>query len=336
MNNTLQWNVSERASAFHADALVCDLTLPWLPGLENKETTLPRYPASGVDFVSLSIGHDEYGLATTIHHMADVKGRLGAEPDKYVLVESADDILQAKAAGKLAVGLHFQGSEMLEGDASLVQLFYQLGIRHMLLAYNQKNRAADGCHERTDCGLSRYGVRLIEEMNRVGMILDLTHVGYRSSMEAMEVSADPVIFSHSNAYAVKEHPRNLRDEQIKACARKGGLIGINGVGHFLGDNKASTENFIRHIDYMAQLVGPQHVGIGTDYVYFLEQMHRKFLANPERYPEGYPRTIGEREYFPPERLPQVTEALLKRNYPEDEIRGVLGENFLRVARRVWK
>lgn len=219
---------------------------------------------------------------------------------------------------------------MLEGDANLLQLFYDLGIRHMLLAYNQKNRAADGCHERTDSGLSRYGVRLIEEMNRVGMILDLTHVGYRSTMEAIEVSADPVIFSHSNAYAVKEYPRNLRDDQIKACAQKGGLIGINGVGHFLGDNKASTENFLKHIDYVAQLVGPQHVGIGTDYVYFLEQIHRKFLANPER----YPRTIAEREYFPPQLLPQVTEALLKRNYPEEEVRGILGGNFLRIARRV--
>jgi membrane dipeptidase len=330
------WNISEKATALHADALVCDMTLPWLAGYENQDTTLPRYTASGFNFVSLTVGHDRYNLSTTVHHIADVKRRLKAEPEKYILVKAVEDILQAKKEGKLAIGFHFQGSEGLEGDKNMVDIYYELGVRHMLLAYNQKNRACDGCHERTDAGLSRYGVRLIEEMNRVGMILDLTHTGYRSTMEAIEVSEAPVIFSHSNAFAVMEHPRNIRDDQIKACAEKGGLIGINGIGQFLGDDGATTENFVRHIDYLTGLVGPEHLGIGIDFVYYPDQMYRMFLANPDRFPEGYSHKPAAWTYFSPEKLPEVTESLLNRSYSEADIRGILGENFLRVARQIWK
>ncbi len=331
-----QWKVSEQAASLHADALVFDSTLPWLPGYENQDTTLPRYSASGVDFVALTVGHDRFNLTATIRHMADVKTRLRADADKYVFVKTVDDILRAKAEGKLALGFQFQGSEPLEGDKNMVEIYYDLGVRLMLFAYNQKNRAADGCHERTDCGLSRYGVRLIEEMNRIGMILDLSHTGYRSTMEAMEISQAPVIFSHSNAYALKEHSRNIRDDQIKACAQKGGVIGINGIGHFFGSGGATTENFVRHIDYMARLVGPQHVGIGLDFVYYPDQMYRLFMANPERFPEGYSKNPEAWTYFPPEGLPEVTDSLLTRNYSEEDIRGILGQNFLRVAREVWR
>lgn len=331
-----QWNVSEQAAALHADALVCDMTLPWGPRYENQDTTLPRYSASGVDFVSLTIGHDRYNLSATIHHMAEVKAGISAEPDKYIFVESVDDILRAKAEGKLAIGFHFQGSEGLEGDKNMVEVFYKLGVRHMLLAYNKKNKACDGCYERTDSGLSRYGIRLIEDMNRVGMLLDLSHTGYRATMEAMEVSESPVIFSHSNAHALRKTPRNIHDDQIKACATKGGVIGVVGVAYFLSEDEATVEHFVRHIDYMAELVGPQHVGIGFDFVYYPETMRRNILANPEMYPVGIPPKATGCRYLPPERLPEVTEALLKREYSEAEIRGILGQNFLRVFSQVWK
>ena len=332
----LQWRVSERASALHSNSIVCDLTLPWGPGYENKETVLDRYRRSGATFVSLTIGSDWVDLGATMHNIAETKARLRAESDKFVFVKTVEDIERAKAEGKLGIGFHFQGTEGLEGDKNMVHLYYELGVRHMLLAYNARNRAADGCHDRTDCGLSRYGVRLIEEMNRAGMILDLSHTGYRTTIEAMEVSQAPVMFSHSNANALKPHARNIKDDQIKACARKGGLIGINGVGHFLGDNDDSVGNIVRHIDYVAELVGPEHVGLGMDFVYYLDTLHRRFLANPDKFSEGYPKAMGDRRYAPPEQLPKVTEALLERNYSEKEIRWILGENFLRLARQVWK
>lgn len=333
---TAQWEISEDAALLLGDAYVCDMTLPWLADAENKETALPRFRASGFDFVSLSIGVDGVGLGRTLHHLADVKAQILAEPEMYVFVHSVRDIREAKKRGKLALGFHFQGTEMLERDTKLVQLFYDLGIRHMILAYNHKNRAADGCHERTDSGLSHYGVKLVQELNRVGMLLDLSHTGHVSSMEAIEVSEAPVIFSHSNPYAMRPHPRNIRDDQIRACARTGGLIGIVGFGHFMKDNDISAESFVRNIDYVAELVGPEHVGIGLDFVYYPEQFYRQVVVAPERWPQEYLQNLDGFRYFPPEELPRVTEILMRQGYSESEIRGILGENFLRVADQVWK
>jgi len=333
--NNSTWEVSEEAAILHQTALVCDLTLPWSPGYENQHKTLTRYPMSGIDFVSLTIGHDGMGLSATLHHLADVKARIRSQSEKYVFVNSVADILRAKTEGKLAIGFHFQGSEGLEGDANLVEVFYQLGVRHMLLSYNQKNRACDGCHERTNSGLSRFGIKLIKEMERVGMILDLSHTGYKSTMEAMDISRAPVIFSHSNAYALVKHPRNIRDDQIKACGQTGGIIGINGLGIFLGDGKPSVENFVRHIEYVANIVGTDHVCIGLDLVYFPEQMARHYQANPEMYPEGYAPGPGTWETLAPESMPKLTEMLLIRGFSETDIKKILGQNFLRIAEQIW-
>ena len=181
-----------RTDALHDAAVVCDLTLPWGPGYANQDTVLARFRQSGIDFVSLTIGLDRMSLEQTIRHIAAERARFAAlEPEGYVLAESVEDILKAKHAGKLAVGFHFQGSNPLAGDPKMVGLYYRLGVRHMLFAYNQRNMAADGCHEDTDCGLSRYGRALVREMNRVGMIVDCTHTGHRSTMDIVELSADP-------------------------------------------------------------------------------------------------------------------------------------------------
>jgi hypothetical protein len=164
------------------------------------------------------------------------------------------DVHQARQAGKLAVSLNLQGSNNLGRDLNLVQLYYDLGVRQLLLVYNHKNAVGDGCHERTDGGLSRYGIELIQAMNAVGMIVDCSHGGPRTTMEAIEVSNQPVMFTHSNPKALWRHDRNITDEQAKACAARGGLVGAVGVGIFMGDNDASTETYFRHIDYWATLV----------------------------------------------------------------------------------
>jgi len=192
-------------------AVVCDLTLPWGRANENREPTLPRFVQAGFSFVSLTVGMDWTPLTETVQHIAAERRRFLNDPN-VVLVETASDIRRAKSEGSLAVGFHFQGTNPFSSDVNLVELFYRLGVRHALLAYNEKNAVGDGCHERTDGGLSRFGVRLIAEMNRVGMIVDCTHTGYRTSMEAMEMSTSPTIFSHSNAHAVFGHDRNIRDE----------------------------------------------------------------------------------------------------------------------------
>jgi membrane dipeptidase len=329
------WKVSEAAARLHADALVWDQTVPWssFGRWELKRTALTHHQASGADLVSLTVATDAQTMAATVATIAKERKYVLANPSLR-LCDTADDILAAKAAGQMGITFHFQGTNAFEGNLDLVDLYYKLGVRHALMAYNQKNRVGDGCHERTDGGLSRFGLTLIAQMNRVGMMVDCSHTGYRTTLDVFEASTEPVIFSHANAKGVWDHPRNITDDQIDACARTGGVIGVNGIGVFVGDNDASTEGVLRQIDYMAQRVGPQHVGLGLDWVYDMESLMAGVRVSPDRYPDkSYAVDI---QVVQPEQLPQITEGLLKRGYAEDDIRGVLGLNWLRVARQVWK
>jgi membrane dipeptidase len=324
----------ERAAALMRASMVCDLTLPWGAVNENKEPTLPRFQKAGFGFISLTVGMDWVTLTETVHHIAAERARFTRESDKYVLALTVEDIRRARREEKMAVGFSFQGSNPLDRDTNMVEAYYALGVRQMLLAYNEKNHAGDGCHERTDSGLSRFGLRVVQEMNRVGMILDCTHTGHRTTMDAMEATMAPCIFSHSNAYALKAHDRNIRDDQIRACARTGGVIGINGVGMFLGDNDSSPSTLANHVEHVANLVGPQHVALGLDFVYYMDSMIARWSANPDRYPEGYPSPPWH--MFAPEDLPLLVAVLLRRGWSDADVQGVLGENYLRVAQAVWK
>src|SRR5688500_9745762 len=245
-----------------AAAVVCDMVLPWgARWIGVRGNTLERFAKSGFDFVSLTVGLDSVpSLEATIQHMAAERRRIDSAPDKYVFVEGVEDIQRARKEGKLALGFHHQGTNALQGDINMASLYYQLGVRSMLLCYNSKNSVGDGCHEPTDAGLSSFGRSLIKELNRIGMLVDCSHTGYRTTMDAMEASTSPVIFAHSNSRVLRDHERNIRDDQIKACAATGGVIGMNGMGIYIADNDASNEAIFRHVDYMCELVGWQHVG----------------------------------------------------------------------------
>jgi membrane dipeptidase len=330
--------IRSQAKTLLKNSIVCDLTLPWEENIpsESKAGVLDRYQEAGFTYVSLTMADDINWIRDTVPYIETISRGIARSPDRYLLVRSVDDIERAKESGRLGLGLHFQGTNPFQGRLEMVQAYYDLGIRHAILAYNQRNLVGDGCHERTDGGLSRFGLALIAEMNRVGMLVDCTHSGHRTTMEAMEASAAPCIFSHSLARGLVDHERNISDDQIRALAKTGGVIGINGIGFFMNaDGQATTEGMCRHIDYIAELIGPLHISLGIDFVIDDAQMQAFVLANKElMYPNGYPAPPWR--YWAPERLEELTEALLRRDYSEADVRGILGDNFLRVARQVWR
>ncbi len=320
-----------QSRTIHEQALVWDThaCFPLKPNADLSE--LKRYRASGVDFVSINIGMDMDSFENILQVLARYRSYIRSHPDKYVLALAVNDILDAKRSGKLAIAFDLEGSEMLLGNIHLISLYYDLGVRQMLLAYNKDNRASGGCVE-GHIGLTDFGRDVVREMNRVGMVVDASHMGYRATMEVFELSADPVIFSHSNPRALRDHVRNITDEQIKACARTGGVVGINGIGDFLGGT--ASEKVVEHIEYVMDLVGPEHVGLGLDYVVDKQELIDYVTGHPDIFPPDKMKDVLS--FVEPEQLPEITELLYRKGYSEEVINGILGGNFLRVAKAVWK
>ena len=335
----LQFNVGQRDfdNLQEAYGLLCasrvwDMTLPWLEE-QRSIATLRRFHRAGFGFVSATLQDfppSMAGIRRGIEHFTQLAA---GEQDWLCVAQRYEDIDLGQRAGKLVLGLNVQDAVQIGTELSRVRELWNYGIRHMQLSYNLRNQVADGCAEATDTGLSRFGRQLVPEMNRVGMIVDCSHVGHQSSLEAVELSSAPVIFSHSGAYGICAHIRNVQDDQIRACAEKGGVIGAVGIGGFIGDPLARAESVFRHIDYMVNLVGPEHVGLGTDYV---EDMISVWDAIRGQKDLGWPDPTGtqitEGRCFEPEQLPELVAIMLSHGYPHSSIQGILGENFCRVYR----
>ena len=322
----------------YEDSLVWDDNLSWQVGGYGDADHILQYSRAGVDVIALSVAfRDIEGIEKTFRAIATVFAEVRKHPNEIKICKSVNDILLAKKEGKAAVFMTFQETIPFEENLDLIELYYNVGIRQALLAYNTRNSVGDGCAETSDAGLSNFGRMVIGEMNRVGMIVDGAHSGYRTTLEAMEVSNAPFIFSHTNVHALYPHYRNVRDDQIKLCSQTGGVIGITGSGDYMGEVHPTSESIFRHVDYVAQLVGGDHVGIGLDYVrnpkFFFETGVFPF---PHRWPMP---PNGKREitdFMGPECLLDVVTLMSQHGYSETDIHGFLGENFLRVARRVWK
>lgn len=295
---------------------------------------LQRYRAAGVDAVMLNAGFGEMGIEEHVRTLAVMRHWLKARPDEYMLIDSADDIEHARATGRLAVGFDIEGANAIADQPSLVQLYYDLGVRWMLLAYNRNNAAAGGCQD-DDAGLSVYGREVVAEMERVGMQVCCSHTGHRTVRDVFEVATRPVIFSHSNPSAVHAHPRNIPDDLIRACAATGGVVGINGVGIFLGANDSTSETFARHVDHVVQLVGPRHVAIGLDYVFDTRELENYIATMGHTFPPGLGYEKGAR-FVAPEQLESIVRTLLSWGYGNEDLKALLGGNLMRLARTVWK
>jgi membrane dipeptidase len=307
--------------------------MPLRPDDPSFLPQLYRHKNAGVTFVMLNVYFDLYPPETAFTMLASLRRWVSAHGEDFVLADTVADIEEAKSTGRLAIAFDIEGGRAVEAHPGLVEVFYRLGVRWMLIAYNRNNRLGGGCQD-ADQGLTAYGRQVIDEMERVGMVLCCSHTGYRTSREAIAYSRNPVIFSHSNPSALHEHPRNVPDQLIKACAATGGVINLNGIGIFLGENDASVETFIRHVDYVAQLVGAAHVGLGLDFIFDRQELDDLILSKPELFPaDRYGTGIRMIE---PERIPEIADGLLRRGWTDTEVQGVLGANNLRVARQVWR
>ncbi|WP_280251607.1 dipeptidase [Nocardia abscessus] len=301
---------------------------------------LARYPAGS--YLSVNVGYSRQSTADSLA-LLDRFRRAASEDGRFRLVRGVEDI---GASGTIALAFDLEDSGPLGGDLDNVARFYDLGVRSLLPAYNHANAAGCGCLDTEDTGLTGYGRDLVHILNEVGMFADGSHCSRRTGLELAELSVLPMIYSHSNFAALWEHPRNITDEQARACAATGGVIGINGVGIFLGRNAVGEraeriEAMARHIEYGAELVGIEHIGIGSDYSFDAEDFNAEMRNNPGAFSEAYTRW-GPLQWVPPEDLtgaadqPGLDEVLARRGFTPADRTAVFGGNFLRIAQQVWR
>jgi len=234
--------------------------------------------------------------------------------DYLVPVLSWKDLLVTVEQGKIASILTIEGGEALEGSVEVLQMLYHLGVRGLTLTWNYRNPLGDGVAERDTCGgLTKFGKTVVREMNRLGMLVDVAHLSAAGFWDVLQISSAPVIASHCNSFSICPHPRNLSDEQVRAIAAAGGVIGVTFVPAFVCAANPSLERLLDHVDHLVEVGGIECVGIGSDF-------------------EGFDGFLPGLEDVT--RLPCLTRGLLRRGYAPHEVRKIMGENFLRVLGKV--
>ena len=271
--------------------------------------------------------------------LATWQGFAGRNSHLFTLVDKVRDLERAKRDGKAAVIMGIQNSSHFR-TAEDVKYFYQLGQRCSQLTYNSQNLIGSGSTERVDGGVTDFGVAIIKAMNEVGMLIDVSHCGDRTTLDAISLSPEPIAITHSNARALVNHPRVKTDEAIKALAAKGGVMGITGVRNFVSETEPTTiVNIVDHIEHVAKLVGVEHVGIGTDsdlngYDDMPAEEYAKLKAN---YKSSYAfrDKIDTDGFDHPQKMYDLTEELIRRKYSDANIRAILGGNFHRLLKATW-
>ena len=334
--------VSSDARELHSQSIVIDACSFFCLGYGDL------IEESGVTALALTTPWPWDNFETAVQRTEDYY-QLVNRDSRFRLIETAEDIRQAKASNQVGIILCAQSPSPVGDRLGRVETMARLGFRVMQVTYSGRNLVGDGCNEPTNVGLSLFGRELVQEMNRCGILVDLSHAGVRTALEAVEISTEPVIVSHANPYELYRNPRNIRDELINAVAESGGVIGLTPFAalNWNGDpaHQPTLEDYLQAIAYVVERVGIEHVGIGTD-----------SEATERAYPQAVRDEIARRyrnltntysDIFGPDApghvagfrglrgLPLITEALFKRGYPSEDVVKVLGGNFLRVYEAVW-
>jgi membrane dipeptidase len=293
---------------------------------------LEDYAAAGVTIVSVNVGYGASGWDAHLRTLMEMRDWLGSHPRQYRLVRNGRDVRACKSGGQVGIVFDVEGMAPVVADLDRIQLLYDLGVRWMLVAYNRSNAAGGGCLDR-DHGLTGIGKAVIREMERVGMLLCLSHTGARTAMEAIDFAKRPPILSHSNPAAIAPHARNVSDDLVRACAAKGGVIGLSGIGPYLGARSNLVDAFHRQLFHLLDLVGPDHVAIGLDHVIDRAELAAHVRERPDMYP---PDIDGDLAMLGPDALEAIVEGMLRRGVQQSAIEAVLGGNWLRLAETVWR
>jgi membrane dipeptidase len=345
---------SDRAQKIVKDAIVIDTLYSAVYPLQWKnddqfEPVMEECKAAGMNILGICSSADVAGADPKVVFGAArfYYKKIYANQDKYMLVRSTDDIRKAVKEGKLGIYLTHQGTNLFQGDVDNVALFKAMGYGYCLLVYNNKNAVGCGIADKEDTGLTEYGRKLIQAYNKYGMVIDVNHTGNKTALDACEVSAKPVIFSHSGAKGVFPSFRNMTDELIKAIAKTGGTCHIFGTGAYVDPTNppvVGPEILFKHLDYMVQLLGnTDHVGYGSDYIPDMNKTMELVMSKANAYPDmgmkpGTTKKAIEM-YGPtanPARiLPALVDQMLDHGYKEKDIHKILGGNVMRVFDACW-
>jgi len=295
---------------------------------------------------SINVFHQSVGLGgpnayeSALQYFAHWNGFIANDTEHFTRIDSPADLKRVKKSGKIGILLGLQNSEHFRRPDD-VDFFRGLGQRVSQLTYNSRNLIGNGSTERRDEGISDFGVAIIERMNKVGMAVDVSHCGDRTTLDAFEISKKPVLITHSNCRAlVPNHPRLKTDEAIKKVGDAGSVMGITGVRMFVkGDEPTTVEHVLDHFDHVRKLIGPEHLGVGSDI-----DLHGYDAMPPELNKQlraGYKGSYAFRDKIDieglnhPKRMFDLTEGLIRRKYSDADIAGILGGNFERVLTQIW-
>jgi membrane dipeptidase len=348
------------ALALHREALVIDASLVPYTDYVGEDLWVDDMLLGGITASNATVCM-QHNFGDALRELKSYHNWEKRSEEKALIAKSASDIEKAKKEQKHAVIFGPQDSQFLEGTLDFLRIAYDYGVRIIQITYNYRNSAGDGCSERNQAGLSNYGFALVEEMNGLGILIDLSHTGDPSSMDAIEHSKDPVSFTHTLPRATT--PRELSDfakwnnkymfyggwtdyalrraktdEQIKACAERGGVIGITPFFAKKPGSSTLTDDIIDQIDYTVELVGSKNVGFGSD-VDFNSTMDRMayISQHPENIDKSYFSALDKDwEYGWLKYIPNLTKGLVARGYSDNEVKGIIGENFFKLFKKVWR
>jgi membrane dipeptidase len=328
--------------------MLCVLTLDfakqdrWMANPEAfTAADIQPFKDSGIDVIHPAIGlGGPNAYENALKFFASWNAFIANNDEFMIRIDSPADLARVKKSGKLGILLGLQNSDQFRNPND-VDFFRGLGQRVSQLTYNSRNLIGNGATERRDEGISDFGVAIIERMNNVGMAVDVSHCGDRTTLDAFEISKKPVLITHSNCRTlVPGHPRLKTDEAIKKVGAAGSVIGITGVRMFVkGDEPTTVEHVLDHFDHVRKLIGPEHLGVGSDMdLYGYDAMPPE---DNKRLRAGYKGSYAFREKIDieglnhPKRMFDLTEGLIRRKYSNQDIEGILGGNFKRVLSQIW-